>query len=193
MFWLRNKKIKFLLCTLNWSPGLFKLYDLFISSQSSGMCHSLPIWILVWMKNSVDPDQVASSEASWSWSLLFTKKGIEFWKVCVHFLGKIWCANNIGSGQNQNVHSTKDFLNMEFAFKYGVWEISDTWFNSWNTTFGCNRVWTWLKFSMYYKRLDTYYIWKKNFALCVFWKDVWFTGWIRENALNLCVTVTHTL
>ena len=26
------------------------------------------------VENSVDPDQVASSEASWSWSTLFSKK-----------------------------------------------------------------------------------------------------------------------
>ena len=36
---------------------------------------------LVWMKNSVDPDQLASSEASWSWSTWFSKDGIVFLKI----------------------------------------------------------------------------------------------------------------
>ena len=32
------------------------------------------------MKNSMDPDQLASSEASWSGSTPFSKEGMEFWK-----------------------------------------------------------------------------------------------------------------
>ena len=38
---------------------------------------------MVWMKNSVNPDQLASDEASWSGSTLFSKEGTEFWKYCV--------------------------------------------------------------------------------------------------------------
>ena len=32
------------------------------------------------MESSVDPDEVASLEASWSGYTLFSKEGIEFWK-----------------------------------------------------------------------------------------------------------------
>ena len=32
------------------------------------------------MKNSVDPDQLASEETSWAGSTLFTNEGIEFWQ-----------------------------------------------------------------------------------------------------------------
>ena len=31
------------------------------------------------MENFVDPDKLASSEASWSGSTLFSKDGIQFW------------------------------------------------------------------------------------------------------------------
>ena len=34
----------------------------------------------VWMKNSVDPDQLASDEASWSGPTLFSEVGTNFWK-----------------------------------------------------------------------------------------------------------------
>ena len=34
----------------------------------------------MWMKNSLDADQLASDEASWSGSTLFSKEGIEFLK-----------------------------------------------------------------------------------------------------------------
>ena len=39
------------------------------------------------METSVDPDQLASSRASWSGSTPFSKEGIEFWeKLCAQWV-----------------------------------------------------------------------------------------------------------
>ena len=42
------------------------------------------IWTYLVDENSVDPDQLASTEASWSGSTLFSIKGLEVWKMYVH-------------------------------------------------------------------------------------------------------------
>ena len=46
--------------------------------------HYFKYGLILWFKNSVDPDQLASNEASRSGSTLFSKEGIEFWKGCEH-------------------------------------------------------------------------------------------------------------
>ena len=74
MFWLRNKKNKFLACTLIWRPdatfsayrvpnGLLTLHGCLNFTQSSVASRS-SIEFIMWAKKNVDPDQLASSEAS---------------------------------------------------------------------------------------------------------------------------------
>ena len=48
--------------------------------------------LLMWMKNSVDSDELASTEVSWSGSDLFSKDGIINWKSKV---GALICSNTI--------------------------------------------------------------------------------------------------
>ena len=52
------------------------------SSQSSGAT-SVLTWI-IWMKSSTDPDQLASSEVSWSGTAMFKKKVHNFEKRYAH-------------------------------------------------------------------------------------------------------------
>ena len=62
----------------------YKVYMPFVLSSFLGCLNyiifrlpvnSVSFWDILWMKNSVDPDQLASSEASWSGStVIFSKE-----------------------------------------------------------------------------------------------------------------------
>ena len=64
---------------------LLKSYWIY-SAHTEYSIHQLICVILLWIRihdideKSVDHDQLASSEASWSWSTLFSNKDIELWK-----------------------------------------------------------------------------------------------------------------
>ena len=68
--------------------------------------HYLHGFVTVWLKHSVDPDQLASDEASWARSTLFSKECLAFWKEGM-------CDGQIFAG-----HVVVCFIHLEFDIQH---------------------------------------------------------------------------
>ena len=117
--WLAKALIRLHVCA-GWSEALLVPHTTLLEIS----CHSSYGFIL-WIK-SVVSDQLASSEASWSGSTLFSKEGSEFWKSYVCLLGQIWALSreNLSSGVCEQHRRRPACADWSAPLLFTFWKVS---------------------------------------------------------------------
>ena len=99
MFWLRNKKNKFLLPTLIWGPELvLKFTDFFKTNHHPKTCHSVARKIIVLDMELFSTQKIYVKVYTWRLYSLFNAKKLSiivFWLVAHHVIQKKMCFSNI--------------------------------------------------------------------------------------------------